>query len=229
MIQTIRLMLRLPNGHEQVFDRAGPMPDNVDSACFELLSGGAAGRVIDHYTITGDELRGLGYVVALPALLQALMEQIRSGARLADSVRAQLPPATEEPAKPAPALMPLFLVRIDDDPERTLLMAWPGSNAANVAAAADDRFDMPVTEVKFLGAVDTELDVEIAALAPHPAAVMSTTLQRVTEQLVQTLELIRHATAPEPDDGGHHEAAHDLAVDGLQRHADATAAKGVKA
>lgn len=35
--------------------------------------------------------------------------------------------------------------------------------------------------------------------------------------LVNTLELIRHATAPTPDDGGHHEAAHDLADAMLKR------------
>lgn len=31
------------------------------------------------------------------------------------------------------------------------------------------------------------------------------------DELVHALELIRHATAPTPDDGGHHEAAHDIA------------------
>lgn len=35
--------------------------------------------------------------------------------------------------------------------------------------------------------------------------------------LVNTLELIRHATAEKPDDGGHHEAAHDLADSMLKR------------
>lgn len=30
------------------------------------------------------------------------------------------------------------------------------------------------------------------------------------DELVHVLELIEHATAPTPDDGGHHEAAHDL-------------------
>lgn len=35
--------------------------------------------------------------------------------------------------------------------------------------------------------------------------------------LVNTLEQIRHATAPTPDDGGHHEAAHDLADAMLKR------------
>lgn len=35
--------------------------------------------------------------------------------------------------------------------------------------------------------------------------------------LVTTLQLIRHATAPAPDDGGHHEAAHDLADAMLRR------------
>ena len=35
--------------------------------------------------------------------------------------------------------------------------------------------------------------------------------------LVNTLEQIRHATAPAPDDGGHHEAAHDLADSMLKR------------
>ena len=37
------------------------------------------------------------------------------------------------------------------------------------------------------------------------------------EDLVNTLEQIRHATAPTPDDGGHHEAAHDLADAMLKR------------
>ena len=159
MIQIIRLMLRLPNGHEQVFDRAGPMPDDVDSACFELLSGGAAGRVIDHYTITGDELRGLGNVVPL----HALMEQVRLGVRLADAVMALLPPA--EAAAPAPGLRPLFLVRIAEDPERILLIARVDlARIADVAAIAEERFDMPVTEVKFLGAVDVDLDEARAGL-----------------------------------------------------------------
>lgn len=36
-------------------------------------------------------------------------------------------------------------------------------------------------------------------------------------ELVQALELIRHATAPTHDDGGYHEAAHDLADDVLRR------------
>lgn len=36
-------------------------------------------------------------------------------------------------------------------------------------------------------------------------------------ELVNALELIRHATAPSPDDGGHHEAAHDLADSLLKR------------
>lgn len=31
------------------------------------------------------------------------------------------------------------------------------------------------------------------------------------DELVRTLELIRHATAPAPSDGGHHEAAYELA------------------
>lgn len=35
--------------------------------------------------------------------------------------------------------------------------------------------------------------------------------------LVQALELIRHATKPEPDDGGAHENAHDLADGVLKR------------
>lgn len=30
-------------------------------------------------------------------------------------------------------------------------------------------------------------------------------------KLLEALELIKHATAPTPDDGGHHEAAHDIA------------------
>lgn len=37
------------------------------------------------------------------------------------------------------------------------------------------------------------------------------------DELVRALELIRHATAPTPDDGGHHEAAHDLADAALKR------------
>ncbi len=37
------------------------------------------------------------------------------------------------------------------------------------------------------------------------------------DELVNALELIRHATAPTPDDGGHHEAAHDLADSMLKR------------
>lgn len=37
------------------------------------------------------------------------------------------------------------------------------------------------------------------------------------DDLAHTLELIRHATAPTPDDGGHHEAAHDLAMAALER------------
>lgn len=37
------------------------------------------------------------------------------------------------------------------------------------------------------------------------------------DELVNTLEQIRHATAPTPDDGGHHEAAHDLADAMLKR------------
>ncbi len=37
------------------------------------------------------------------------------------------------------------------------------------------------------------------------------------EELVTALELIEHATKPEPDDGGHHEAAHDLASNALNR------------
>ncbi len=36
-------------------------------------------------------------------------------------------------------------------------------------------------------------------------------------ELVRALGLIRHATAPTPDDGGHHEAAHDLADSILRR------------
>ena len=31
-------------------------------------------------------------------------------------------------------------------------------------------------------------------------------------KLHEALELIKHATAPTPDDGGHHEAAHDIAT-----------------
>lgn len=37
------------------------------------------------------------------------------------------------------------------------------------------------------------------------------------DELVTTLELIRHATAPTPSDGGYHEAAHDLADATLKR------------
>jgi hypothetical protein len=37
------------------------------------------------------------------------------------------------------------------------------------------------------------------------------------DELVHALESIRHATAPTPDDGGHHEAAHDLADAVLKR------------
>lgn len=37
------------------------------------------------------------------------------------------------------------------------------------------------------------------------------------DELVRTLELIWHATAPTPDDGGHHEAAHDLADAALKK------------
>lgn len=37
------------------------------------------------------------------------------------------------------------------------------------------------------------------------------------EELVRALKLIRHATAPTPNDGGHHEAAHDLADAVLKR------------
>mgnify|MGYP000388437174 CR=1 FL=1 len=36
-------------------------------------------------------------------------------------------------------------------------------------------------------------------------------------ELVNALELIRHATAPTPDDGGHHEAAYELADGVLKR------------
>ena len=36
-------------------------------------------------------------------------------------------------------------------------------------------------------------------------------------ELVQTLQLILHATAPTPDDGGHHEAAYELAMATLKR------------
>lgn len=35
--------------------------------------------------------------------------------------------------------------------------------------------------------------------------------------LVLALQLIQHATAPTPDDGGHHEAAHDIASEVLLR------------
>jgi hypothetical protein len=37
------------------------------------------------------------------------------------------------------------------------------------------------------------------------------------DELVTTLQLIRHATSPTPDDGGHHEAAHGLADSMLKR------------
>jgi hypothetical protein len=37
------------------------------------------------------------------------------------------------------------------------------------------------------------------------------------EELVNALEQVRHATASTPDDGGHHEAAHDLADAMLKR------------
>lgn len=37
------------------------------------------------------------------------------------------------------------------------------------------------------------------------------------DELVRALELILHATAPAPDDGGHQEAAHDLASEVLSR------------
>jgi hypothetical protein len=37
------------------------------------------------------------------------------------------------------------------------------------------------------------------------------------DERVRTLEMIRHATAPTPDDGGHHEAAHDLADSVLRK------------
>ena len=37
------------------------------------------------------------------------------------------------------------------------------------------------------------------------------------DDLVRALRLIQHATAPTPDDGGHHEAAHDLASEVLGR------------
>ena len=37
------------------------------------------------------------------------------------------------------------------------------------------------------------------------------------DDLVRTLRLIQHATAPMPDDGGYHEAAHDLASAVLSR------------
>lgn len=37
------------------------------------------------------------------------------------------------------------------------------------------------------------------------------------DELVQTLQLIVHATAPTPDDGGGHENAYTLAMDMLKR------------
>ena len=37
------------------------------------------------------------------------------------------------------------------------------------------------------------------------------------DDLVRVLELIRHATAPTPDDGGFHEAAYGLADAALRR------------
>jgi len=38
-----------------------------------------------------------------------------------------------------------------------------------------------------------------------------------TDELVRALELIQHATAPTPDDGGHHEAAYELASSVLHK------------
>jgi len=37
------------------------------------------------------------------------------------------------------------------------------------------------------------------------------------DELVNTLELVRHATEPRHDDGAYHEAAHDLSDGILQR------------
>lgn len=37
------------------------------------------------------------------------------------------------------------------------------------------------------------------------------------DELAHTLRLIVHATAPSPDDGGHHEAAYELAMAALKR------------
>lgn len=37
------------------------------------------------------------------------------------------------------------------------------------------------------------------------------------DELVTALELVRHATAPSPDDGGYHENAHDIADAILKR------------
>ncbi len=37
------------------------------------------------------------------------------------------------------------------------------------------------------------------------------------EDLVTALRLIQHATAATPDDGGHHEAAHDLSSGALAK------------
>lgn len=43
------------------------------------------------------------------------------------------------------------------------------------------------------------------------------------DELVRVLRLVQHATAPTPDDGGYHEAAHDLASEVLGRVDAATA------
>jgi hypothetical protein len=37
------------------------------------------------------------------------------------------------------------------------------------------------------------------------------------DELIRTLELIHHATAPTHDDGAYHEAAHDLADEVLKK------------
>lgn len=42
-------------------------------------------------------------------------------------------------------------------------------------------------------------------------------LQSENERLREALEMIRHATAPTPDDGGYHEAAYDLANSALEQ------------
>ena len=51
-----------------------------------------------------------------------------------------------------------------------------------------------------------------------PAVLRAMGKQEATyAELVQALRLIEHATAPTPDDGGHHEAAHSIATEVLFR------------